>query len=109
MKNSKVEAVDAVESVETVESKDTKVKAEKKSDVETFGNVETFQLICKESSASQGWSKETKAMQIDHVGCVVQVTTQKGGSVSEALMFVPRVKIELIGGDKANGRKLVAF
>ena len=48
-------------------------------------------------------------MQIDHVGCVVQVTTQQGGSVSEALTFVPRVRVELIGGDKANGRKLVAF
>jgi hypothetical protein len=53
--------------------------------------------------------KSTKAMQIDGVGCVVQVTTQQGDNVAEAITFVPGVKIELIDGDKANGRKLVAI
>lgn len=33
--------------------------------------------------------------------------TQQGDHVAEALTFVHGVKIELIGGDKANGRKLV--
>ncbi len=45
--------------------------------------------------------------QIAGVGCVVQVTTQQGDNVSEALTFVPGVKIACIGDDKANGRLLV--
>lgn len=78
-------------------------------DLLTFGDGDTFKLICKASSNDEGWMKSTKAMQIDGVGCVVQVTTQQSGNVAEALTFVPGVKIALIGGDKANGRKLVAF
>lgn len=78
-------------------------------DIVVFGNGDTFKLICKASSAAEGWMKSTKAMQIDGVGCVVQVTTQQGDNVSEALTFVPGVRIELIDGDKANGRKLVAI
>ena len=53
--------------------------------------------------------KSTKAMEIDGVGCVVQVTTQQGDNVAEAITFVPGVRIECIDGDKANGRKLVAI
>ncbi|MGL4520321.1 MAG: hypothetical protein ACRCUJ_11790 [Phocaeicola sp.] len=79
------------------------------SDLITFGDGDTFLLICKASSKSEGWMKSTKAMQIDGVGCIVQVTTQQGNNVAEALTFVPNVKIELIDGDKANGRKLVAI
>ena len=79
------------------------------SDLKVFGNGDTFQLICKASSAAQGWMKSTKAMQIDGVGCVVQVTTQQGDNVAEAITFVPGVKIEAIAGNKDNGRKLVAF
>lgn len=79
------------------------------SDLVVFGNGDTFQLICKASSKSEGWMKSTKAMQINDVGCVIQVTTQQGDNVSEALTFVPGVKIKLIRGDKANGRRLVAI
>ena len=79
------------------------------SDLVVFGDGDTFKLICKASSKSEGWMKSTKAMQIDGVGCVVQVTTQQGDNVSEALTFVSGVKIELIDGDKSNGRKLVAI
>lgn len=78
-------------------------------DIIVFGDGDTFKLICKASSAAEGWMKSTKAMQIDGVGCVIQVTTQQGDNVSEALTFVPGVRIELIDGDKANGRKLVAI
>lgn len=78
-------------------------------DLVTFGNGDTFQLICKASSQAEGWMKSTKAMQIEGVGCVVQITTQQGDSVAEALTFVPGVKIEVIDGDKANGRKLVSI
>ena len=65
-------------------------------DLILFGDGDTFKLICKASSKAEGWMKSTKAMQIDGVGCVVQVTTQQGDNVSEALTFVPNVKIELI-------------
>ncbi len=78
-------------------------------DIVVFGNGDTFQLICKASSKAEGWMKSTKAMEIDGVGCIVQVTTQQGDNVSEALTFVPGVKIKLIDGDKKNGRKLVSF
>ena len=77
------------------------------SDLKVFGNGDTFQLICKASSTEQGWMKSTKAMEIEGVGCIVQVTTQQGHNIAEAITFVPGVKIELINGDKANGRKLV--
>jgi hypothetical protein len=58
-------------------------------DLVRWGDPDAFKLICKASSASEGWMKSTKAMQIDGVGCVVQVTTQQGDQVAEALTFVP--------------------
>jgi len=76
-------------------------------DLVVYGNGDTFQLICKASSVKEGWMKSTKAMEIADVGCLVQVTTQQGTDVAEALTFVEGVKIELIDGDKQNGRKLV--
>ena len=79
------------------------------SDLKVFGNGDTFKLICKASSAKEGWMKSTKAMEITDVGCVVQVTTQQGGNIAEALTFVPGVKIESIDGYKKNGRKLVSL
>lgn len=78
-------------------------------DLAVFGNGDMFKLLSKASSFTEGWMKSTKAMQIDDVGCVVQVTTQQGGSVAEALTFVPGVMIECIDGDKKKGRKLVAI
>lgn len=78
-------------------------------DLKIFGDGDTFQLICKASCISEGWMKSTKAMQIDGVGCVVQVTTQQGDNVAEAITFVPGVKIQPIDGDIKNGRKLVAI
>ena len=79
------------------------------SDLVVFGNGDVFKLISKASSKAEGWMKSTKAMEIDGIGCVVQVTTQQGYNVAEALTFVPNVKIELIDGNKENGRKLVSL
>ena len=59
-----------------------------------YGNTDSFQLICKASSESEGWMKSTKALEIPGVGCLVQVTTQQGNNVAEALAFVPGVKID---------------
>lgn len=82
------------------------------SDLIIYGNGDSFQLICKASSEKEGWMKSTKACEIPEQGCLVQVTTQQRNldgsySIAEALTFVPMVKIELIDGNKSNGRKLV--
>lgn len=78
------------------------------SDLEVFGDGDTFKLICKASSQEEGWMKSTKAMEIHGVGCVIQVTTQQRNpdgsySVAEAITFVPGVEIQ--GSD--NCRKVV--
>lgn len=78
----------------------------KVSDVKVFGNGDAFQLLCKASSKEQGWMKSCKAMQIEAIGCIVQVTTQQGANVAEALVFVPNV---VITDDVNGGRKLVAL
>lgn len=79
-------------------------------DIEFWGDSNTFKLISKASSKNEGWMKSTKAMEINNVGCVVQVTTQQGENVAEALTFVPRVKIEeILEGDVVVARKLVHF
>lgn len=73
-------------------------------DVKVVGNGDTFRLLCKASSKNQGWMKSAKAMEIPGVGCVVQVTTQQGEHIAEALTFVPGVAIT---DDENGGRKLV--
>ena len=70
------------------------------SDIQVYGNGDLFQLISKASSKQQGWMKSTKAMQTPH-GCVVQVTTQQGDSIAEALTYVPDVTIK----EDENGNK----
>lgn len=62
-------------------------------DIQIFGNGDLFTLLSKALSKAEGWMKSTKAMEIEGVGCVVQVTTQQGGQVAEALTFVPGVMI----------------
>ena len=70
-------------------------------DVVIYGDGNLFKLISKASSKAQGWMKSTKAMEIEGVGCVVQVTTEitnpdKSKSIAEALTFVPGVKISTL-------------
>lgn len=67
-------------------------------DLATFGDGDTFKLICKASSQSEGWMKSTKAMEIPGSGCVVQVTTQQRNldgtyALAEAVCFVPGARI----------------
>lgn len=69
------------------------------SDLKVFGEGDTFKLICKASSEKEGWMKSTKAMEIFGVGCVIQVTTQQGDNIAEALTFVPNVRINVIKDD----------
>ena len=66
-------------------------------DIEFWGNGDSFKLISKASSESEGWMKSTKAMDTG-TGCLVQVTTQQRNlngsySIAEALTFVPGVTI----------------
>ncbi len=75
-------------------------------DIQTFGNGDMFQLLCKASSVNEDWMKSTKAMEIPGVGCVVQVTTQQGNNVAEAITFVPGVKVT---GNAKEGRNLIAI
>jgi len=63
-------------------------------DVKFFGDGDTWKLICKAWSEEEDWMKSTKAMEIPGVGCVVQVTTQLEDQISEAVTFVPGVRIK---------------
>lgn len=87
--------------MKTLHNSDISGARENVNDIDVFGDGDLFKLISKASSKAEGWMKSTKAMQIDDVGCVVQVTTQQGEHVSEALTFVPDVKIY---GDAPNRR-----
>ncbi len=94
-------------SLDVTSVEDAKAKV---SDVKVVGNGNTFQLLCKASSESQGWMKSAKAMETPS-GCVVQVTTQQKSAdgtyaVAEALAFVPGVKV---ADDVNGGRKLVVI
>lgn len=62
-------------------------------DIKFWGNGDTFKLISKAHSVKEGWMKSTKAMDIHGTGCVIQVSTQQGSNVAEAVVFVPGVKI----------------
>jgi len=83
---------------------------EKINDIKVFGDGDTFALLCKASSESQGWMKSTKVCNI-HNGCIVQVSTQQrnpDGSyvVAEALTFVPDVNMVEWDNGERNLRKL---
>jgi hypothetical protein len=95
----------------TLVNTDSNGAAKNVKDIVFWGNGDTFKLISKASSVDEGWMKSTKAMQIDFVGCVIQVTTQQGDNVSEALTFVPGVFIVDDRDDLGNiiGRRLHKF
>lgn len=78
------------------------------SDLVVWGDGDMFKLLSKAYSFKEEWMKSTKAMEIMGVGCVVQVTTQQGDSVAEALTFVPGVSIKEFKDEDGNvvGRKL---
>lgn len=68
------------------------------SDLQVYGNGDTFALLCKASSQSQGWMKSTKVCNVIG-GCIVQVTTQQRNpdgsyAVAEALTYVPSMRID---------------
>lgn len=77
-------------------------------DIVFWGDGNTFKLISKASSKAEGWMKSTKAMEVEGIGCVVQVTTQQGDNIAEALTFVPWVRIaETFNVDEGVPEKVV--
>ena len=76
--------------------------AENVKDIVFWGNGNTFKLIAKASSKQEQWMKSTKAMEITGIGCVIQVTTQQGDNVAEALTFVPNTRIKDIKDEDGN-------
>lgn len=63
------------------------------SDVQVYGDPGRWKCLCKVSSKEQGWMKSTKVMQI-YKGVLVQVSTQQGDNIAEALTFVPGASLE---------------
>lgn len=77
------------------------------SDVEVYGDGDTFALLCKASSKSQGWMKSTKVCNTEF-GCIIQASTQQRNpdgsySVAEALTYVPNMMLD----KNSNPRKLI--
>lgn len=92
----------------TLHNTDIKGAKENISDIKVFGDGDPFKLLSKASSEKEGWMKSTKAMEIPHVGCLVQVTTQQRNpdgsyAVAEAVTFVPGVTLL----ENAAGRCLI--
>lgn len=66
-------------------------------DLKTFGDGDTFKLLCKASSEEQGFMKSTKVCNCAG-GCIVQTSTMQRNedgtyAVAEALVWVPGNKI----------------
>lgn len=95
----------------TLGNTDTNGAKKNVKDIQFWGNGDTFKLISKASSQEEGWMKSTKAMYIQNCGCVVQVTTQQGLEVAEALTFVPNCKIheEVDESGKVISRSLIGI
>ena len=83
----------------------TEISGAKKNvpDIIVYGDGDLFKLISKASSKKEGWMKSTKAMQVGS-GVIIQVTTQQGDNVAEALCFIPGSRIE---GDARSGWKVI--
>ena len=76
-------------------------------DIKVVGNGDLWQLLSKASSKDGGWMKSTKAMQLktqngENTGVILQVSTQQGSNVAEALVFIPEAYIV---DDENNGRR----
>lgn len=57
-------------------------------DLEIVGDPGLWRLLCKASSALQGWATSTKVMVVPG-GVALQVSTQRCGNVAEAVTFIP--------------------
>ena len=78
--------------------KNTDDAKNKSGDLNVFGNPDVWKLLCKASSESTGFMKSTKVLEVEGVGCFVQVTTQyknPDGSygIAEAVAWAPGIKV----------------
>lgn len=79
-------------------------------DIKVVGDGDTFKVLCKASSESEGWMKSTKYLEIQGNGVVVNISTQQRNpdgsySVAEAAVYCPGVKVSHESGVP----KLVTF
>ena len=72
-------------------------------DVIVYGEEDLFKLLSKASSKEEDWMKSTKGMDVG-TGVMVQVSTQQGDNVAEALCFIPGARLE---GNAKDGWKIV--
>jgi len=91
----------------TLDISDDKPDKDNISDLKTYGDNDTWKLLCKASSEKEGWMKSTKVCNVTG-GCIVQVTTQQRNidysySVAEALTYVPGMNIDI----ESSPRKLI--
>jgi len=82
--------------MKTLHNTDQDAAKKNVSDLVVFGG-DLFKLLSKASSQKEGWMKSTKAMEIEGVGCVVQVTTQQLNETAMIPMIGPKELAE-IGG-----------
>ena len=106
---------DEVKNLGNTSIKDLK---ESTSDIVIFGNENTWLLLSKASSKSQGWMKSTKAMEIEGQGCLVQTCTEfrtkdltQVTACSDSVTYVHGVRIDTIVDEegKVIERKLTAL
>ncbi len=114
--NCLVKVIQILENMETEKTLTNTTASQAKDNVKDivfWGNGDTFKLISKASSKNEGWMKSTKAMEIQGVGCVIQVTTQQDKNVAETICFVPSVKIQEKFNDESESaileRKIVSL
>ena len=92
-----IKSADDVTRDKTLNCTDMEDACKKVSDIVTWGDPSMFKLICKASSAREGWMRSTKAMEVGfHV--IVQVSTyQRNASgevaIAEALTTVESARI----------------
>jgi len=89
--------------VKQANTKNTNDVKELDNEVKIIGNPDLWKLISKVFSDQHQWMKSTKAMNIEGRGVLVQVSTQLGDQVAEALTFIPDAIVEGPFKDKVTG------
>ena len=69
--------------------------AKQVTDLQVTGNPDIWKLLCKASTKEGDWMKSTKAMEIPGVGIVLQVSSQVGDEIAEALTFIPNANLTI--------------
>jgi len=102
-------AISETDATKTLDVTSVETLKKKVPDVEVVGDGDTFLVVCKASSESEGWMKSTKVMPV-RLGVVIQVSTQQRNpdgsySLAEALTFVPESSVGALEID--GGRRVI--